>query len=80
MYMSEVEINRMMYENLIIAKTIGFIVLFLIVCIALTQIYDYLKAKPHKRKPKKRFFYAGTYDDFMKEDKKKQNENNNHYT
>ena len=50
--MSEVEINRMMYENLIIAKTIGFIVLFLIVCIALTQIYDYLKAKPHKRKPK----------------------------
>ena len=44
--MSEVEINRMMYENLIIAKTIGFIVLFLIVCIALTQIYDYLKAKP----------------------------------
>ena len=71
MDMSEVEINRMMYENLMIAKTIGFIVLFLIVCIALTQIYDYLKAKPHKRKPKKRFFYAGTYDDFMKEDKKK---------
>lgn len=72
--MSEVEINRMMYENLIIAKTIGFIVLFLIVCIALTQIYDYLKAKPHKRKPKKRFFYAGTYDDFMKEDKKRRAE------
>lgn len=74
MDMSEVEINRMMYENLIIAKTIGFIVLFLIVCIALTQIYDYLKAKPHKRKPKKRFFYAGTYDDFMKEDKKRRAE------
>ena len=70
MTMSEVEINRMIYENLIIAKTIGFIALFLIICIVLTQVYDYLKTRPHNRKQKKRFFYAGTYDDFMREDKK----------
>ena len=51
--MREVEINRMIYENLIIAKTIGFVALFLIICIVLTQVYDYLKTRPHNRKQKK---------------------------
>ena len=69
--MTELEINRMMYENLIMARVIGFSSLFLIICIACWEIYEFLQTRPHETKKKKPFFYAGTFDDFVKEERKK---------
>lgn len=69
--MTELEINRLMYENLIMAKGIGYITLFLIICMICWQIYEFLQTRPHKTKKRKPFFYAGTFDDFINENKKK---------
>ena len=69
--MTELEINRMMYENLIMARVIGFSSLFLIICIVCWEIYGFLQTRPHETKKKKPFFYAGTFDDFVKEERKK---------
>ena len=70
--MTELEINRMMYENLIMARVIGFCSLFLIICIVCWEIYGFLQTR-HETKKKKPFFYAGTFDDFMKEERSKKN-------
>ncbi len=68
--MTELEINQMMYENLLMTKIIAFIALFLIICVVGLHIYSYLQTRATKEKKHTPFFYKGTYDDFIKENKK----------
>ena len=67
--MTELEINQMLYENLLLTQIIGFVVLFLTICFVGLEIYSYLQSKTTKSKKDKRFFYKGTYEDFIKEHK-----------
>jgi len=68
--MTELEINQMLYENLLMTRIIGFIVLFLIICVVGLHIYSYLQTRTTKKKNNKPFFYKGSYDDFINDNKK----------
>ena len=68
--MTSLELNQILYANLLLERFIGFLVLFLIICAVVWQIYEYLQTKPHNKKNNKRFFYAGTFEDFIKDNKK----------
>ena len=68
--MTSLELNQMLYANLLLERFIGFIVLFLIICAVVWQVYEYLQTRPHSKNNNKRFFYAGTFEDFIKDNKK----------
>ena len=50
--MTELEINQMLYENLLMTRIIGFIVLFLIICVVGLHIYSYLQTRTTKNEVK----------------------------